>query len=167
MDTERRAARSFRLGDIAIAAAIVIGIPALLLYNGFGVCAQPRNGGFPHYKIDFLSDEEAIEAAIQAAINLPSHIVETPTGGYALFAPKNQTRYRDREEFRQLNPDCCNIVPHDRSSIILSRWHEIFGRAAKSVRVTYSVRYIDEDGKRSQGTAVMQGVISNCSNVLN
>lgn len=167
MDIVRKPSRSLRLSDVAIAAAIVIGIPALLLHIGFGICAKPRDGGFPYYKIGFLSDEEAIDAAIDEAIKMPTHVTETPTGGYAQFAPKNQIRYRDSEEFRRLNPDRCKIVPHDRSSMILSWWHEVFGRAAKSVWVTYSVRYIDEDGKQSRETAVMQAVISNCGNVLN
>jgi hypothetical protein len=162
-DSGRQMSRS----TVVVTIAAVICFPAMLLYNGFGVCAKPRDGGIPHYKIGFLSDEEAIDAAINEAIKMPVHVSETPTGGYAQFAPKNQIRYRDKEEFRRLNPDCCKIVPHDRSSMMLSWWHEVFGRAAKSVRVTYSVRYIDEDGKRSQGTAVMQAIISNCGNVLN
>jgi hypothetical protein len=163
MSIMRKPARSFLLSDLAIAVAVVIGIPALLLYNGFGVCAKPRGSHPPHYKIGFLSDEEAIDAAIDEAMTRSLHVTETPTGGYARFIPKNQIRYRDREEFRRLNPDCCRIVPHD--DIFMHWSHEVRGLANKSVHVSYAVRYMDEDGRQSSEAAVAQRVITNCGRV--
>jgi hypothetical protein len=154
----RKPVRSFRLGDLATAVAVVIGIPALLLYNGFGICWGGSNA-----KIGFLSDEQAISAAIHEAMNRSIHVTETPTGGYARFFPKNQIRYLDMGEFRRLNPDCCKIVPH--ADIFMNWTHEVAGLANKSVRVTYAVRYIDEDGRQSSETAVAQRVITNCGRV--
>lgn len=157
MATERRPARSFLLGDLAIALAVVIGIPAVLLYNGLGVCWTGSN-----VKVGFLTDEQAISAAIHDVMNRPIHTVEA-SGGYSRFFPRKQIRYLDMGEFRQLNPDCCEIVPH--ADIFMNWTHEVRGLANKSVRVTYTVRYVDEDGRQSRQTAVAQRVITNCGRV--
>jgi hypothetical protein len=133
--------------------AIVGGI-ATLSYSGF--C-------FSSY--EFLSDEEAINAAIDDVMSMGVHIVENPRGDYAQFFPEKQVRYTGREEFRRLNPDCCKIVPHDRFWIEFR--HELFGLAAKSVRVHYMVRYIAESGAIAQQEAGARRAVGNCGRVLN
>jgi hypothetical protein len=154
--------RPLRWTNIAVAVALVLGIPTLLLYNGFCISASWRDGVW-HHHVGFLSDQRAINAAIDEAMTRSVHAAETPTGGYTHFSRKNQIAYRSRDEFLLLNPDCCKIVPHD--DIYLSWWHRVFGLAAKSVRVTYTVRYLNEDGRQSSEPAVAQPVITNCGRV--
>jgi hypothetical protein len=111
-----------------LAIAAIFGIAGALSYSGF--CIK---------EFQWLSDDEVVGAAIGNVMNGPIHITETPSGQYAQFAPKKPVNYNSREEFRRLNPNCCKIVPHD--SFYVSFWPQLFGAAAKSVYLTYTVRY--------------------------
>lgn len=132
---------------------IMLGI-AMLSYAGF--C-------FTTFR--FLPDDEAIDAAIDEIRASKLHTVENPSGGYIRLSPEKQVVYGSRDEFRRLNPDCCKIVPHDR--LWIGFWHQLFGKAAKSVRINYMVRYTNEFGGVSQMEAVAERAIGNCGHVLN
>jgi hypothetical protein len=121
--------------------------------------------GFCFTSFRFLSDDEAIDAAIEEVIKTGVHIIETPSGGHTTFVPERQVKYANRDEFRRLNPDCCEIVPHDPFWVTLR--DQLFGRAAKSVHVRYMARYINEFGGTSQMEAGWQRAISGCGRVLN
>jgi len=144
------------LGRVAFVALLTIfaaiSIAATLSYNGF--CLS---------RFRFLSDDEAIDAAIDEVLHPAIHIIETPTGGYAQFEPKRQIGYRNRPTFRRINPDCCKIVPHDRQAV--GYGHQLFGMAAKSVFIRYTVRYIGDDGRQLTQEAVAQRAVSNCGHV--
>jgi hypothetical protein len=121
--------------------------------------------GFCFSQFRYLDDDELIAAAIDDVLRQGTHTIEKPSGGYAQIRPKTQIRYRSRSEFQSLNPNCCKIVPHDREWITL--WHQLYGRAAKSVLVRYAVRYVDEDGAEAMTTAIARLTIGNCGAVLN
>lgn len=155
--------RKFIWSNMAIAAAVVVVIPALLLYNGFCLKVFVYDNSW-HHQARFLSNEQAINAAIYEVIENTSHFIVDRDGQKLRFTPKKQVRYQSRDEFRQLNPECCSIVPHDRFEVSL--WHQLCGRAAKSVRIAYSIRYIDDDGKPSSASALVQYAITNCGHVM-
>jgi hypothetical protein len=105
-----------RAGVILLSSVLAAIVGALLLsYSSFCL------GTFP-----FLSDEEAINAAVDDILRSGIHVIETPTGGYMPFRPKRQVRYPDRNEFRRLNPRCCTIVAHDR--VWIKFRHQLFGQ---------------------------------------
>jgi hypothetical protein len=131
----------------------------------FGTIAALSYSGFCIKKFRWLSDDELINAAIDDVLTVSTHVIKTPTGRYQQFAPKNEGRYRSRDEFRRANPDCCKIVPHDR--FYVSLWDQLFGSAAKSVSLTYVVRFIDENGNLSSQPAVAQRAVGNCGHVFN
>ena len=121
--------------------------------------------GFCFGTFQFLSDDDAINAAIDDVTPLSVHVVESTRGGYITFSPEKPVRYDSRDEFRRLNPDCCKAVPHDR--FLIGYWHQLFGLAAKSVRVNYMVRWTNDTGGVSQMEAIAERAISNCGQVLN
>ena len=137
----------------------------------FGYCLLPLYstlllllyGGFCISEFRFLSDKEFFDAAIRDVF-MSIAVVETPTGGYATFIPKEMVRYRSLDEFHRENPNCCKFVPHDR--VWISAWYELFGKAAKSVHVRYMVRYVNEFGGVSSTEAVAQRAVTNCGRSL-
>lgn len=150
-DIDRPATWALRLLTITA----ILGTAGALSYSGF--C-------FTEFR--WLSADDFIDAAIEDVMRGGMHIIETPTGGYVTFAPKqNEVRYVGRDEFRRLNPNCCKIVPHD--PVWISFRHRLFGRAAKSVLIRYTVNYINEYGTVSRMDAVAQRAISNCGHALN
>jgi hypothetical protein len=141
---------------------VVVGVFAAALFVGFFVLSF---SGFCLGTSCFLSDEKAIDAAVDDVLTLGMHVIETPSGGYTTFRPEREVRYTDRNEFRRVNPDCCKIVAHD--PVWIDFRHRLFGYAAKSVFVRYMVRYVAEYGGVSQMEAVAQRAIGNCGHVLN
>jgi hypothetical protein len=139
-----------RVGHMVL---FVIGAVLLLPYTGFCL-----------FEFRFLSDNEFIDAAIRHVLTSVA-VIETPDGEYAQFVPKERVGYGSLEDFHRLNPNCCKIVPHDRRWISLR--HELCGQAAKSVHVTYMVRYVNDSGGISNMEAVGQRAVSNCGHVLN
>jgi hypothetical protein len=138
----------------------------VLIYGAIlGAIAAMSYSGFCFAGWRSLSDDEAIDAAIDHVLTLPLHAVEAPSGGFMRFGPEKQVGYRDRHEFRRLNPDCCKIVAHN--PVWIGFKHQLFGYAAKSVHVRYNVRYINEFGGVSQMEAEAQRAITNCGHILN
>jgi hypothetical protein len=136
----------------------------LVLAALFGIAAALSYSGFCIKKLGWLSDDEVINAAIGDVLG-SVHIIKTSTGRYQQFVPKNEVRYRSRDEFHRLNPDCCKIVPHDRFTV--GFWDQLFGMAAKSVFLTYTVRSFDENGDFSSQAAEAQRAVGNCGHVFN
>src|SRR5262245_54176995 len=64
-----------------------------------GLLALPY-GGFCLNTFRFLSDEQAIDAAIHYVSKLRTHSVETPRGDYTTFIPERQVSYVNSDEFR-------------------------------------------------------------------
>jgi hypothetical protein len=72
--------------------------------------------------------------------------------------------YRDVEEFRRLNPECCELVSNPQS--VSFTW-ELSGYARATVRVRYLVRYLNDDGMMIADDAIAEVTISNCGKVTN
>jgi hypothetical protein len=140
-------------------------LQVLVLIAVFGIAAALSYSGFCIKKLGWLSDDEVINAAIGDVLTASAYVTETPTGGYLPFQPKKEVRYRSRDEFRRLNPDCCKIVSHDRFTV--GFWDQLFGWAAKSVSLTYTVQFFDENGNLSSQTVVSQRTVGNCGHVFN
>jgi hypothetical protein len=139
---------------------VVVAATSLLLtlsYSGF-CFAQKR----------FLSDEEFFDIAIAQAIRWSTHTLQVPASRGTLFRSVKVVRYQNVAAFRGENPDCCKFVPHnsDMPELVTLR-HQIFGQAARSVRLTYALKYLDDDGSTQTLTSSAQVVIGSCGRVLN
>jgi hypothetical protein len=155
--TERRKYSGGRIPDFVLAFAFLV-----LVVIGLSVVEYV---GFCLTQFRFLSRTEIVDAAIRDVIGSTLHVYETPTGGFATFHPPRQIKYRDVEEFRRLNPECCELVSNDRQWVSFT-W-ELSGYARATVRVRYSVRYLNDDGTMSRGDAIARVLISNCGKVTN
>ena len=141
-------------------------IEALAVTAGiFGAIFALSYSGFCLERFGYLSDSEFIDAAIDEVMKTRSHVFEEPGGGFMTFGIQRQLPYKDREEFRRLNPDCCRIVPRGPDSVTLT--HRLWGQAAKSVHVRYKVNYFNDNGILIKLEAVARRAISNCGRVLN
>jgi hypothetical protein len=112
----------------------------------------------------FLSNAELFDAAISEVIRRPSHQIVTSRPGGVTFRSVNLLKYKDVAEFRQLNPNCCKLVPHnirDRGPFV-DFSDRLFGGAAKIVSVTYTVEFTEEGGQSQSVSATEEYAISNC-----
>src|SRR5262249_43139687 len=122
-----------RLGwGILLFFALVLMLP----YTGF--CLT-------HFR--YLSDDEFIDAAIFDVMSSGGHSIAGANESYIRFRPAREIRYQTVADFRRGNPNCCRIVQNDPRWVGL--FDEIYGRAAKSVELTYQVRYVTESGAES------------------
>jgi hypothetical protein len=125
--------------------------------------------GFCFSQWRFLYDDEFFNIAISDIIRLPTHNLVISRGGGTYAYSVKVAQYPSISEFRRRNPSCCAIVPHNTASAVghVSFCDQFFGRAAKSVLLTYTLNYVDEDGSTKSRTFVAQMVIGNCGRVLN
>jgi hypothetical protein len=129
-------------------------IPLSLSYNGF--CFKKRH---------FLSDDEATNAMIKFAVETSAVLARMAE---QTDAAERIIPYRDSEEFKRGNPECCEIVPHNvPDETFVTPLHQLLGYAAKSVHVTYKVRYLDAERKPQTKILQMQGAVTNCGQVFN
>jgi len=135
-----------------LAIILVLGVAPALSYNGF--CFSQKR---------FLSDTEFIDAAIAEIIRLRTHNVIAGGG----LKSVNVIRYENIAEFRRLNPDCCTIVRHNSEVKYVEFDDQVFGRAAKSVSLTYALNHLDEYEHRKSARSTAEVVIGNCGGVFN
>jgi hypothetical protein len=145
-----------RRGLIALAILVAVATPAVTLgvlsYKGF--CFDQRR---------FLSDEEAFTAVIQEIILRSSHVRVILRPEMVQFRPVKVIRYRDVNEFREWNPDCCKVVPHNMGEGPYASFSQrLFGYASRTVSVDYLVRYVGEDGSERIDDTTKKYVVTNC-----
>lgn len=146
-----------RRGLIALAILVAVATPAVTLgvlsYKGF--CFDQRR---------FLSDEEAFTAVIQEIILRSSHVRVILRPEMVQFRPVKVIRYRDVNEFREWNPDCCKVVPHNigDDGPYTDFSQRLFGYASRIVSVTYLVRYTDDAGSEKTDLTTTQYAVTNC-----
>jgi hypothetical protein len=150
-----RRSRPRDLGIVVLLAVTLLG--AVMLANVSGFCLK---------QLRFLSDDEAIDAAIAQVIAMQNSRIVTRTPDEPVVRVRP---YESVAEFKALNPGCCRIVPHN-SGIevqLVTLPHRLWGDAAKSVSIVYRRHYVDVDGRPKSDVAKAQPVIGNCGKGLN
>jgi hypothetical protein len=135
---------------------VVLGIVPALSYNGF--CFGEKR---------FLSDDEFIDVAVATINRVRTHTLKIRHPRAIEIKPVEVINYGSVAEFRKLNPDCCAIIPHNTEVEYVSFWDQIFGRAAKSVKLRYTLNYLDDNGTPQSVSNDAKVTIGNCGRVFN
>ena len=143
----------------------VVVLGSLTLFAAFSiVVASFSYNGWCHGNGRFLSDQDAIDAVIR-------EIVQQPTGLLVDFSSDNRSLIADRverfesvDQFKQLNPDCCRIIPHNQgdSGPYTTLTQRLGGYAAKVVMVSYQLDYFDDSGLRRRAAQTAHAAVTNC-----
>lgn len=123
---------ALRLFAWAVVVAIILALLGLLylIYNGY--CWKTKS---------FMTDDEKIEAAIRSAMASANSVI--------IGSDKTPVPYKDIEDFRRANPDCCQIRGADSEGYPpLGFFARITGAVHDWVRVAYAKRYAYPDGRR-------------------
>jgi hypothetical protein len=139
-----------------LALATLAGIPALSF------------GGFCFKQQRFLLDDEYFDIAISKIISLDVHPINVSGAAGVGYAYVHPIRYKDIAEFREQNPDCCAFVQHNSGLQVGSVYFcdRLFGLAARSVHLSYKIRYLDDHQETRTVATEAQFVLGNCGQIL-
>lgn len=142
------------------AAIFVMAIAVYLSISSNGFCLATAR---------FLSDAESIDAAIDQVLAETSHTIRTVQDGRVEFKSVKVVPYSTRDSFRQANPNCCKIVPHNIGDTgpYISATQRILGYAAKVVALTYKVNFADQQGRQALELVTTQYAITSCGRAWN
>jgi hypothetical protein len=149
-----------RLGVACLGTAVLAGILIFLSLSFHGLCLADMR---------FHSDAEDIDAAIDQVLVLKSYTIRSAQPGRLEFKLVKTTPYTTRTHFKEANPECCKIVPHntgDRGPYT-NLTQRLFGYAAKVASLTYKLNYVDDDGQPKQALVTTQYAVTNCGRAWN
>jgi hypothetical protein len=133
------------------------GAAAIFSYSGF--CFEKRR---------FLQDQEYIDAVIEEIIRRPNYtrIISKPESVH--LKPSRVIPYRDKDAFRNANPNCCTMVQAvgDKGPET-TVWDRLYGRAARLVSVKYRVNFVDDDQTTGNETTTIIYAVTNCGRAWN
>lgn len=132
----------------------------LLAWGGLSLC------GFSTSKRTFLSDRDFIDAAIRRVIqryppSLRAISTEREDDSTAMAIP-----YLGVEQFRDINPACCEFVAGDTEGTGPSPIGYLLGDEWRVVRVSYQVRFRDALGASHARQATDYVMLSRDGNVV-
>jgi 4-amino-4-deoxy-L-arabinose transferase-like glycosyltransferase len=125
--------------------------------------------GFCFSKLQFLSQQEAIDAWVDRYIGVRTYTLQVhhDDTGMLEFRPVKVIPYRDRADFYERNPSCCRtasrgeMLPFPGPPPLY--WSDrLFGKAAYLVVANFAVNYIDTDGVAKSATEIAITPITNC-----
>jgi hypothetical protein len=116
----------------------------------------------------YLPDEQFFRIAIEHVIGNDSGVRVSTRNNSTSFTRIKILRYSDVADFKKHNPRCCEFFNFDYPQDEYEppdAMDRFFGRAAKTVSVTYVRNYLDEDGARQGTRARTLVTIGNCGRV--
>jgi hypothetical protein len=139
-------------------AAGAVAIATLLFISGLSY------RGFCFSREQFLSDPEYFGAAIEQIIHRDKEQLISLNKSETTFSSVHVFKYANPDQFQRQNPQCCKIVPHNvgDSGPYTSFSQRLFGYAAKTVSITYLVRYTDESSEQKSALKTEQFAVTNC-----
>jgi len=133
----------------------IASLVAVLSLSYYGFCFGQRR---------FLSDAEYFNAVIDEVLQAKTYSFTTYQQGTVSFNSVKAVQYRDKQEFLELNPNCCKIVLHNvgDQGPYTSFSDRVFGRAAKIVSATFNMRHLDDNGNPQNRVGTGQYAVTNC-----
>jgi hypothetical protein len=116
----------------------------------------------------FLPDEKFFQFAIEDVIRNESSVLVSTRNNSTSFTRIKIIRYPNAEDFKARNPRCCEFFNFDYPQdeyVPPDAIDRYFGRAAKTVSVTYVQNYLDGDGVRQDRRVRALVTIGNCGRV--
>jgi hypothetical protein len=120
--------------------------PFYLNYNGY--CWDTHR---------FITDEELIEAAIKS-------VISSNNAERTLEEEKWPIHYRDVDDFRRVNPECCQLRGHlgDDGPRPMSFTNRILGSEHEFVTVRWLLRSVSRDGRREDAQKAHYIYLNSC-----
>jgi hypothetical protein len=163
--------RGLRFLFVARAGRVVLAMFIIILFVLLGVVATFgwfSYNGYCSSQKRYLSDKEFFNAAIDEVIRRRTYMETVRAGQTIQFIPRKLIPYLDKDDFWASNPTCCAIVPDNVGEGIQTTFGEkLFGRAARTVSVTYTVNYADQNGSPQSAMSTAKYVVSNCGHAWN
>ena len=132
-------------------------MPAVASYKGY--CWSQKR---------FLSEGEYIDAAIDERLQRKTYVLKVFREKKSVSKSVPFTSYKNRADFRQANPDCCKIVPHNiGDQLYISVSERLCGAAATVVELKFTVPYTDDDGSLRIAGANELYAVTNCGRAWN
>ena len=110
------------------------------------------------YFSELYTDNVLIDKAINFLIKDLPHIVSTGEGKKIYVEP-----YLSVEEFKNLNPNCCNVQRSAEEGFMQSIFIRKTGEAYAYVKLIYTLRYKEKDIEPDQWTEYVE--INTCGNM--
>jgi len=124
--------------------------------------------GFCWHEGGVLDPQRKIDVAIQRVLDYYPPVLEMfratgpGTGVVSYRLPQQPITYRDVEEFKRMNIDCCSLVIRGREGWTPSLLQRITGRVSVLVKVRYQVRQKGQDGAVLSAPYETLVPVSNC-----
>lgn len=80
-------------------------------------------------------------------------------------APTNPIFYKDIEEFKRINKDCCEMKSVGKEGYLAPFTFRIWGSVSGFAHIKYLVRYKDSDGRVIETPYETYPAVSNCGRV--
>jgi len=144
---------------------------AVVLPLGFCIWWSGMNyAGYCHKEGRFLSDEEKIHSAIRYVLagyppsisNVEVIVNDAFQRGPSWAKPKNTIKYKDVDEFQEINPNCCKLSMVIAEGVRSSFIDRIAGYFSTFVIVRYKVRYFDDNNVEKHNDGGQAVAIKNC-----
>jgi hypothetical protein len=145
---------------------IVVTIFLAVLVQG-GWRARLSYTGYCFKEERYLSDQEKIDAVITEALMTYPPVLEErdDVGRLTLFRPKNWIPYKDVNEFKRLNPNCCQLTTRGDEGYKITFSERLFGDVSTLVHIRYLVRYRDDQGSLVEAPIEYSPAVSNCGRI--
>lgn len=115
----------------------------------------------------FVTDGEAIEAALQSVIVENTTTVRTQSGQQVRLSTARLKQYTSIDHLLTGNPGCCSVTDVPSRAYAITTFNDrLFGTATRIVTIEYKQRVIEEESVR-EIPARKQILISSCGNVYN
>jgi hypothetical protein len=119
----------------------------------------------------YLSDREKFQMMFEAFNYRKTLFLKLKKKNNIYFESYEQIKYESFEQFMKMNPNCCAIVPgrlkdRRREAWLSYLWNRITGyNSGEVIVMTFTVRYLDENGEQRTQKVTTQNVLKNCGKV--
>jgi hypothetical protein len=113
-------------------------------------------------EMQFLSEPAAMDAWVDRLIAQRRHTLQIRHDGSIEFRPVEVIPYRDRADFHERNPNCCNTGPYSGDRPPPSTIDVLLGKWAYVASATYVVRYRERNGETGSTTVTATAPVTNC-----
>ena len=137
----------------------------LIISVALFLCGALISSGFCMKKMRYLSSEERIRLAFDSINSATELRVKIPGKG---FEDRQFIGYSSFDEYLKKNPDCCAVNPPGGSDLPPpSVFASMFGyHSGKYVRISYKIRYLDDNGNKLSRVIQIDQPQRNCGEVV-
>ena len=140
--------------------SILLAIPSSIIF----IIGSLNYSGFCWSKMRYLSDEEKFRSLFEVVNDLNTARIETKNKGTRYY---ERVKYKNFENFIEINPDCCAINPEISYEIPRKKFIDrITGfNNGDVIEMNYIVRYLNEDGQIKLQKTKTIGILQNCGEI--